>query len=229
MIKLCFFVRAEVESSPVHNQMCLFINIHVKNIIYLTEKCLGVFCPMKRFFVVFFFYSTPTFPRTFILKFIWADIRDHSGPVWLDDRSSSLWFSTTAAFRCCRKSFRFWVDGRWTGGVTSSGGWDTEPSVELKKLRHNIWYPSSCRRHLDLSREITDCRPRNKPRTQPVSLITNQDRQTCDNQSPDQSSMEKKIYIYWYHIKQLWGLFSPLSSFTKYFPGYNLIVLLTFF
>ena len=54
MIKLCFFVRAEVESSPVHNQMCLFINIHVKNIIYLTEKCLGVFCPMKRFFVFVF-------------------------------------------------------------------------------------------------------------------------------------------------------------------------------
>ena len=42
-----FFVKAEVDSSPVHDQMCLFINIHVENIIYLTES---VFVPWNVFF-----------------------------------------------------------------------------------------------------------------------------------------------------------------------------------
>lgn len=77
-----FFVRAEVDSSPVHDQMFLFINIHVENIIYLTES---LFVPWN-----IFFYSTPTFPHTFILKFNWADIRDQSGPLCLDRLSELL-------------------------------------------------------------------------------------------------------------------------------------------
>lgn len=75
--------------------------------------------------------------------------------------------------------------------------------------------------------------PRNKPRTEPVSLSkgrtiqsrrsaswsrTRTDNQTerpvTTNQPINQSLMEKKIYVYWYNIKQSRGLFPPLSSFT---------------
>lgn len=49
-----FFVRAEVDLSPVYNQTCLFINIHVENSIYHRK----FFCPMKHIFLLHAHFSS---------------------------------------------------------------------------------------------------------------------------------------------------------------------------
>lgn len=117
MIKLCFCQGwSWLESSLWSN---VSINKYSRWKYYLSYR--KFFCPMKHICFT---------PRPLFLTLLfWSSTEPISGinPVHsalIDSQSSSLWFSTTAAFRCCRKSFRFWGDGRWTRGVTSSGGWD---------------------------------------------------------------------------------------------------------
>lgn len=117
MIKLCFCQGwSWLESSLWSN---VSINKYSRWKYYLSYR--KFFCPMKHICFT---------PRPLFLTLLfWSSTEPISGinPVHsalIDSQSSSLWFSTTAAFRCCRKSFRFWGDGRWTRGVTSSGDWD---------------------------------------------------------------------------------------------------------